>query len=360
MYFYGAGLGAEIAYSFLQNTEEKEFLEGIIDSKKSGIWKKYTIISIEEITDLDSYIIITARNPWGIDEINRKLREIGFHNIYSFNWCKGHDGSSSFLRDSCNDSSEWGECVLPHLEMHIADSCNLNCRGCAHFSPVFKQGFPVYEECMKDIKAVKEKFTHILRFYILGGEPLLNPELERYLFGIRRELPNTDLWLVTNGLLIPNLSEQVLTAISQNKIVISISEYQPTHRIIGKILDRLKRFNVEYDLRPYDKKQKFNKPLSIRSNSIYENNCISNGCINIWNGKISRCPTLMYIEKFNEEFGTALPNEGILELENSPYGQALLNHLKREVPLCKHCVKNEIEWHTCASKVQLEDFAVLE
>ena len=221
MFFFGAGLGADIAYSFLQATGEHGAFQGIIDTRKRGVWNGFPILSPNEVIDLDSNIVITARSPWGIDEINRSLREKGFHHIYSFNWCKG---DRSFLENSCNNTSEWeGECVLPHLEMHIADSCNLKCKGCAHFSPIFNQSLPVYEECMNDIRIMKEKVSHIIRFYILGGEPLLNPELERYVTGIRGELPKTNIWLVTNGLLIPNLPDHTLMTMAENRIVVSIS-----------------------------------------------------------------------------------------------------------------------------------------
>lgn len=357
MFFFGAGLGADIAYSFLQATGEHGAFQGIIDTRKRGVWNGFPILSPNEVIDLDSNIVITARSPWGIDEINRSLREKGFHHIYSFNWCKG---DRSFLENSCNNTSEWeGECVLPHLEMHIADSCNLKCKGCAHFSPIFNQSLPVYEECMNGIRIMKEKVSHIIRFYILGGEPLLNPELERYVTGIRGELPKTNIWLVTNGLLIPNLPDHTLMTMAENRIVVSISEYQPTHKRIGKIVERLEQFNVNYDLRPYDKKQRFNRPLSMSANSRLERERISNGCVNIWHGKISRCPTLMYIQEFNKKFGTKLPEEGILELKDCPSGQELLTLLKKEVPLCGHCVSNEMEWQTC-TEVKLEDFAVWE
>ena len=71
---------------------------------------------------------------------------------------------------------------------------------------------------------------------------------------------------------------QLQMTMAENRIVVSISEYQPTHKRIGKIVERLEQFNVNYDLRPYDKKQRFNRPLSMSANSRLERECISNGC----------------------------------------------------------------------------------
>lgn len=80
----------------------------------------------------------------------------------------------------------------------------------------------------------------------------------------------------------------------------------------------MKKYRVSYIIRPYDSKQKFNIPLSLSDKSKYPPKCISNGCVNVWNGKIARCPTLMYVEKFNEVFHTDLPTEGIMQMRDCP------------------------------------------
>ena len=66
----------------------------------------------------------------------------------------------------------------------------------------------------------------------------------------------------------------------------------------------------------------------------------------------------MFIDEFNSRFGTNLPNEGIMELETCPSGNELLEELEKSVPLCAHCVKNEIEWGMCKGNAKLSDFAV--
>ena len=119
-------------------------------------------------------------------------------------------------------------------------------------------------------------------------------------------------------------------------------------------------FNVSYDLRPYEKKQTFNLPLSLSKNSRHQKMCISDGCVNIWHGKISRCPTLMYIEEFNRKFSTSFPSEGVMELNSCPDKIELIKALTQEVPLCKYCIKNEIEWESCGKGVALKDFTVMD
>ena len=86
----------------------------------------------------------------------------------------------------------------------------------------------------------------------------------------------------------------------------------------------------------------------------------SDGCITISDGKIARCPTLMYISKFNVYFGQDLPTEGIYSIEEYTDGATLLEDMKKEVPLCRHCIKCDMDWSVCDKEIKIEDFAVYE
>lgn len=127
--------------------------------------------------------------------------------------------------------------------------------------------------------------------------------------------------------------------------------------MINSIIECLDGNNVQYEIRKYERKQKFYKPLSLSQNSKYPKCCLSSTCVNIWNGKIARCPALMYINKFNEVFGTSLPNAGIIDLDSDICGKELLEALTKDVPLCKHCVSNLVDWSICGKTPKLEDFA---
>jgi hypothetical protein len=121
---------------------------------------------------------------------------------------------------------------------------------------------------------------------------------------------------------------------------------------------KLDESKILYEIRAY--RQKFNIPLSLSVNSVYPQFCLGNNCVTVWNGKISWCPRVMYIPHFNSYFGTNLPEEGILDLTDDIRGKERVDFLCKEVPLCKHCVKNEMDWEVCEKIPKLEDFAVLD
>lgn len=65
------------------------------------------------------------------------------------------------------------------FELHVCEQCNLKCRGCDNFSCLVKENnFYDINVFRKDLLRLKELFeNHVERITLLGGEPLLNPEL---------------------------------------------------------------------------------------------------------------------------------------------------------------------------------------
>ena len=355
MYIYGAWETGMIA---LQRIKERygEDIEGFLDTKKTGFFSKYKIFKPSEISN-DAVIIFAHDNIIVAAEMYDVIKGNGFKNLYWFmNLSDEISNKQGFLVDECFFIRNWGDCLLPNMEMHISDMCNLNCKNCTHFSPLYKEIGVNYDKCIEDIKILKSKFSNIGRLDILGGEPLLNPELDKYIVGLRKVLPDTYLNIFTNGLLIPKLSESVLTIIRENNVTVTISEYPPVRRMIDRIISHLKKASVRYRITSF--RGDFNIPITTSLNTKHPYKCISDGCVCVSNGKISRCPTLMYIHKFNEEFGTSLPEEGLISLENCPDGKELMELLKKNIPLCNYCIECGTEWSVCGNEKHLEDFAV--
>lgn len=130
------------------------------------------IISIENVDRESAAVVITIESPFVVSEIYAQLRKQGIKNIYWYlNQNYRKSGEDDFLEAECVCADTWGDCVLPQAEMHIADHCNLNCKGCTHFSPIFEKELPDFKTRMKDVAWLKSKFSNVLYFSILGGEP---------------------------------------------------------------------------------------------------------------------------------------------------------------------------------------------
>lgn len=354
---FGAGEGGKAAAKEILKYSDLE-LVGFLDNYKKGMAYGYSILNIEDVCkNAELNVVISVGAPFQIERILKQLKKNGKKECFLF--LKKDFYKGDFLTNDCAYISlNHSDCRLVYAEMHITDFCNLNCKGCTHFSPLFEKKFPSLDMRIQDVKTLRSLFPHIIRFNILGGEPLLNPELEKYIIQIRQILPETEISVVTNGLLIPSLPLSTFEILRKNKINISISVYEPTKRILNTIRELLEKNEIFYDLRAYEKKQKFNKPLSLSSKSIHPHACISDHCINICDGKVSRCPTLLFINKFNKTFGTSLPTQGIYKLEEIRSGDEFLGLMNQSVPLCSHCVRVNMEWEQCGKNPSLTDFAV--
>jgi len=249
MLFYGAGNWGKAALEAYSGREcHGEVLEGFVDSKKTGMFYGYPVYSVSGISNKDVRVVITIADLLIVAEAYNILKRAGINEIYRFEGKADSQGDcGDFIETECT-RCDWGDCVLPKVEMHIMDSCNLNCRGCTHFSPLFGKEKPDFAGRIRDVEALKEKIPHIVAFSILGGEPFLNPDIDRYITEIRKLLPDTYIQIVTNGLLIPQLGAGILECIRENEIAVQISEYRPTHQIIDRIRDTLDRYGISVSL----------------------------------------------------------------------------------------------------------------
>jgi organic radical activating enzyme len=97
--------------------------------------------------------------------------------------------------------------VLPFLETMVTQVCNLSCQGCTNYSDLKHSGYVPWTQGRDWLEPWLD-IVDIPDFGIIGGEPLINPDIESWLVGVRKLLPEAQLRFTTNGLLLhkwPNL-----------------------------------------------------------------------------------------------------------------------------------------------------------
>jgi uncharacterized radical SAM superfamily Fe-S cluster-containing enzyme len=103
------------------------------------------------------------------------------------------------------------------IESDITHHCNLSCEHCSHFSPFFSESFYRLEQFEKDIR-VLSTMVHTDAYLLLGGEPLLNPNIREYVRILRESQITDRVVLVTNGLLLHATSIDNLTIFDRIEI----------------------------------------------------------------------------------------------------------------------------------------------
>lgn len=144
-------------------------------------------ISLEELTKQkeETLVIIAASKKHGIKE---QLQKEGFpYVVYQ------EDIMGSF-----------SETILRYFVLNILDHCNMNCQGCNHFANIAEKRFVSIEDIRRDTKRMSElcEGGKVARIGVMGGEPLLHPDLLEILEVTRMHFPKSLIQLVSNGLLL--------------------------------------------------------------------------------------------------------------------------------------------------------------
>ena len=173
---------------------------------------------------IDGVINIQGESPYYFN----LLKNLGINDIFVI-------PSTLYRKLELSESIENDSIIYPYMqtmpelmqiEFPLADHCNLNCKGCSHFSNLVPSPvFPDKKQFKQDLNQLAGYFSQIHNFYLLGGEPLLNPEIAEYITSVRSVFPYTQIIIVTNGLLLLSLKEELIHIIKENRVHISISHY---------------------------------------------------------------------------------------------------------------------------------------
>jgi len=257
---------------------------------------------------------------------------------------------------------------LPYLEFHVCDQCNLNCKACEHYAPLVKGEVQTsYEDFKKDLSTLKKYIDDIGVIRIMGGEPLLNKDLYKYIILSKELYPKSFILVVTNALLLLSIDEELLWLMKQLDVYFSISFYPPLKEKMPEIEARLKKYGVKYWLSPvmdYFRMRYTLDGCNDPKESFY--NCLQAHCHNLYRGHIGACflpfTTKYFNETFKDVLGKEIPEDGAIDLYapgmSTQYIKiALLNPFER----CRYCTPGQgtdVPWEQASKTPKLSDWVI--
>lgn len=259
----------------------------------------------------------------------------------------------SLIEPMLNDS------YLSYLEFHVADHCNLNCKYCTHYSPLVKEPvFTDFEKFSKDLLQFKKLINDVGVIRILGGEPLLNKELPKFIEYTRKLYPASIITVVTNGLLLDKIDEELIKAMQDNLAFFHISFYPPFEQKAEEVKKFLVDKKIPFSITPMT--EVFNKCqlLEENGNEDFFYDCFQAKCNCLHDGKVAQCYAPFTTKYFNEAFNQNIPtDEGMdiydEELTTSELKLKLLYPLKR----CDFCYAGKaMPWEVVGKNSKLEDW----
>lgn len=245
------------------------------------------------------------------------------------------------------------------LETEVCEICNLNCKRCNHYSNIFDTGKMMSLELFeKDIKRLSELIYNIKRFKLLGGEPLLNPELYKFVRITRQYFNKTYLAIVTNGILVRQMPQELIDAIKEADAVVEISVYPPVKKIIESVICFLEKNSIKYKI--FRDGSQFGSYLNLSGNSDKEyamSKCYAQVCHAFKNGMVYKCASGQNIHVFNEKYKMHLPEIGIPLHSETMEAKQLYSYLLNTVELCCFCTRFVYhDWEQSRNNTRPEDW----
>lgn len=126
--------------------------------------------------------------------------------------------------------------------MMATQACNLSCHGCTNYSDLTHKGWVPWTQARQEISAWLHR-VDIPDFGILGGEPLMHPQIRQWIRGVRELLPHAQIRFTTNGILLHRNLDIVDLAAEVGNIVFKIGVHVQDARLEKTIQHILHRFD---------------------------------------------------------------------------------------------------------------------
>lgn len=229
------------------------------------------------------------------------------------------------------------------LEFVLTDHCNLNCKGCTHYSPLVPAEYEPLDALEADVAHLSRVAPDIEVVYLIGGETLLYPQLVEAMRVLREGWPDASVKLFTNGLLLPRMSDEFWEAAARYNVVIAITrypvkfDYDAAEKLCA---DRGGECEVFGDRSQPSTFFRYALDPEGRQNSRLNHfRCYNRGCISVVGGNVYPCSISACVGHLNRACGTAFTHRpGDFIPVSSVRSSADIRRLRdKPVPFCRYC-----------------------
>jgi len=199
--------------------------------------------------------------------------------------------------------------VIPFLEWMIITSCDLACPGCDRFIDF---NHP-WIESLDQLKENMNKWSTMLqpkRIALIGGEPLLHPQLNDIIVHTRKCFPNSIIEIFTNGIMLNKHPDLAKILQENNPTFISITIHNSSGVIKNRIYNNIKEYiagkEIDYEVDDataykgwYDYRKKINgalKPWNDNDINASYRACGVNAIPIIYKNRLYKCPPISMLK----------------------------------------------------------------
>ena len=253
-------------------------------------------------------------------------------------------------RNQVRRDADSGRIRVEAFELHVVEHCNLSCAHCCNMSPYLDAHLMTVEEVDAQCRQMA-KHLHADVFKIMGGEPLLHPNITEILHAIRASGIGDIVRLFTNGLLLHRMPDAFWAALDQ----LTISDYssapvKPAH--LADVEEKARNFDVVLNVKRVDRFSQVMSPNResdpAKVQATYDSCWLRDRCLIVRGGAFFKCTRAAYFREFQERIEVTAPETdpaAVVATDGVPidapdFGERLLAHLNATEPMgaCRYCL----------------------
>lgn len=244
----------------------------------------------------------------------------------------------------------------PKLDVQVCDHCNLRCAGCLHFAPLADKRFldlDTYRHDLERLASVDGVAGYFGSVVLMGGEPLLHPQIDQVVRITRERLAGTPIGLCTNGLLLRRMDEGFWGTLAECDVELGISPY-PLNVDYAGLADLARSKGVRVFLtnditRTCEGKQAF-MHLALDPDGGCDPAQSFTSCpfggrfLQLARGAIWSCQVAAHGGAFAQRFGYGMHDEAGDSLPLNAIGSVddIEAFRRRSHPMCRHCDNSKL------------------
>ncbi|WWR18498.1 hypothetical protein V1226_18595 [Lachnospiraceae bacterium JLR.KK009] len=244
---------------------------------------------------------------------------------------------------------------LDRIEIHINDHCNLSCANCSMFAGLVDGEVNAdFERTKKALLRLKEIYYHICEIDLIGGEPLLNQQLGEYCTLLRQLFPDAYIFIVSNGILVPQMDKKLIGIIQKNDIYLSVTYYPGYSELIRQIKIFCEENEIVLEL--LQKRVNFVKLYDLSGNNSKEE--LFQRCrrkfmiIAMRENELAVCYAPFALPYAEIKFNIGYRKDGVIDLfEEGLTNELIMKRFSEPMDCCRYCHNDSIAWQQSSEKI---------
>jgi organic radical activating enzyme len=201
------------------------------------------------------------------------------------------------------------------IEISAVRHCNISCRSCMHGSPSMAASFIEVGQVEKDLTTLAQ-WMDVEHVRVLGGEPLLHPELPELLRAVERSGVTGNRRVLTNGLHLAKQPDAFWNEVDEVHVSVYPNTSRHLERARQELADIAERTDTIVHFKYFDHfRIAFRRPDDHPelTQKVYETCQIANRwrCLTADSGRLHRCPQAMLTPAMEDAIADSLSIEEI-------------------------------------------------